>query len=82
MGISTPPSCDLTEGENGENGDWYDPYSGTNIDGGSFSREFVPDPERSVPPRRDVEYYVRCEVNQNTGRTVEASAPVRGSPPS
>ena len=80
LGISTPPTCDLLEGANGVSG-WYDPYSGMSIDGGSFSREFVAARDRSPAPRQDVEYRVRCEISQDTGRTIEATAPVQGSPP-
>lgn len=80
LGITTPPSCDLLEGANRVS-DWYDPYSGMSIDGGSFSREFVAAPNSSSAPRRDAEYRVRCEISQDTGRTIEATAPVQGSPP-
>lgn len=80
LGISTPPSCDLLEGANRVS-DWYDPDSGMSIDGGNFSREFVAAPNSSSAPRQGVEYRVRCEVNQDTGTTIEATAPVQGTPP-
>lgn len=80
LGISTPPTCDLLEGANRVS-DWYDPYSGMSIDGDSFSREFVAASNSSSAPRRGVEYRVRCEISQDTGRTIEAIAPVQGSPP-
>ncbi len=80
LGISTPPSCELLEGED-TTSDWYDPSSGMSIDGGNFSREFVAAPNRPSVPQRGVEYRVRCEISQDTGTTIEATAPVQGSPP-
>lgn len=83
LGISTPPSCSLLEGEGGEPSGWYDPGDRVELDGGRFYREFVRDPDSGNVPALDpgTEYHVRCRVSVDTGKTVDATAPVRGRVP-
>lgn len=83
MGISTPPSCTLLEGADGEPSGWYDSGSRIELDGGRFYQEFVRAPESEEPEAIDpgTEYYVQCRVSVDTGKTIEATAPVKGEVP-
>lgn len=80
LATSTPPSCSLLEGKNGEPSEWYDRSAAISLDSGQFSRQFARgDSAPALKP--DVNYHVRCRVSQSTGKTVEAIAPVRGEIP-
>lgn len=82
IGVSTPPSCTLLEGEDGESVDWYATGDRVELERGRFRREFVRLPESGGPgldPK--TEYYVRCRVSIDTGKTIESVAPIAGEVP-
>lgn len=83
VGISTPPSCILLEGKAGEPSGWYDSGNRIELDGGRFHREFVRALDSESPDTLDpqTEYYARCRVSVDTGKTIEATAPVKGDVP-
>lgn len=93
-GVSTPPTCEIAQGEGvsgdgssgGSSDDWRETESGVIIEGGSFSQEFVAASGSSASGSSasgssasggDSEYQARCRISQSTGRTVEATAPLR-----
>lgn len=80
IGVSTPPSCSLLEGEDREPIDWYATGDRVELDGGRFYRKFAPDSgSSSLDPSTD--YYVRCRVSIDTGKAIEDTAPVVGEVP-
>lgn len=83
LGVSTPPICELLEGEDGETSDWYDTTERAELDGNQFYQEFTGAPASSERAGLDSEtaYYVRCRVSRDTGNTVEATAPIEGEVP-
>lgn len=78
-GVSTPPTCTLLEGRDGEPSAW--PVSGANTmpEGNTFEKEFFAGENSALDPVP--EYHVRCSVNLSTGRTLETVAPVSGDAP-
>ena len=83
MVVSTPPSCTLLEGEDGKPSGWHDPGGRIELDGGRFYQEFARAPSSEKPGTLApaTEYYVRCRVSIDTGKTIEATAPVEGEAP-
>lgn len=81
IGTSTPPICSLLEGKGGEPSGWYDPGAQVELDGGRFNREFVRDSGTAPELDSATKYHVRCRVSVDTGKTIEATAPVRGEVP-
>lgn len=82
IGVSTPPSCTLLQGPDGEPSERYETGGRIELNGGRFYREFVRVPEAGATgadPATD--YYVRCRVSVDTGKTHEAVAPVLGEAP-
>ncbi len=71
-GISTPPTCRVFEGRDGPMSDYFVPDARVSLDGNTFSKEFVPaQTTRKDPPAKKEDYYVRCTVSLDSGKSGE-----------
>lgn len=77
-GVSTPPRCQMLEGPDRQDSQRFVPDTRTSLDGGTFSKVFVPESPPGDPP---ADYYVRCSITIDPGSTLSDTAPVSGSPP-
>jgi hypothetical protein len=76
-GLSTPPTCRVFEGRDGPMSDYFGLDARVSLDGHTFSKEFVPvEADRKDPPAKKEDYYVRCTVSLDSGRTAEDTVKV------
>lgn len=77
QGLSTPPTCRVFEGRDGPMSDYFGLDARVSLDGHAFSKEFVPvETARKDPPAKKGDYYVRCRVSLDSGRTAEDTVKV------
>ncbi len=70
-GISTPPLCRILEARDGPASSHFDPDARVALDGNTFSKEFVPAEASRESPPTGRDYYVRCSVSMDSGRSAE-----------
>lgn len=79
-GISTPPTCRVLAGPNGPISREFVADARVAIDGNTFSKEFIPTETNDGDSSATEEnYYVRCTVSLDSGRSAEDTVSVSGS---
>lgn len=80
-GVSTPPACRVLEDRNGPVSDYFEPDARVSLHGNTFSKEFVPREEaQTVHPLEKGDYYVRCTVSMDSGKSGEDLVKVESVP--
>ncbi|CAN5662408.1 hypothetical protein BH24ACT22_BH24ACT22_06640 [soil metagenome] len=76
--ISTPPICQVLEGRDGPISDRFSLDARVTLDGGSFSKEFVPEQtgRNSGLSEKREGYYVRCSVSLDSGKSADDTVKV------
>ena len=71
-GLSTPPLCRILEARDGPVSNQFESDARVSLDGVTFSKQFVlTEDARENPPDADEDFYVRCTVGLDSGRSAE-----------
>ncbi|CAN5747776.1 hypothetical protein BH23ACT11_BH23ACT11_11070 [soil metagenome] len=82
-GVSTPPTCRLLEAPDGPESRSFETEARVSLDGNTFSKEFVPVPIKKSgadPTKVRRDYFVRCTVSLDSGRSAEDTRKVKDTP--
>lgn len=79
-GLSTPPLCRILETRDGPVSDHFEPDARVSLAGDTFSKEFVLAEEVRENPPVGRNYYVRCSVSLDSGRSADDVAKIEEAP--